>query len=101
MASCAPLKAMRKNREKRGPPDPKLTREGDWRMVLRKTKLQSRKFRLRRTRIMSGTAARTARTYKSSVGVPEANRQAIIALLNARLADSVDLRSQVKWAHWN
>ncbi len=50
---------------------------------------------------MSGTAAKTARTYKSSVGVPEANRQAIIALLNARLADSVDLRSQVKWAHWN
>src|SRR5260370_32768410 len=41
MASCAPLKAMRKNREKRGPPDPKLTREGDWRMVLRKTKLKS------------------------------------------------------------
>ena len=50
---------------------------------------------------MRGTAARTARTYKSSVGVPEPNRQAIIALLNARLADSVDLRSQVKWAHWN
>jgi starvation-inducible DNA-binding protein len=50
---------------------------------------------------MSGTAAKTARTYKSNVGVREANRQAIIALLNARLADSVDLRSQVKWAHWN
>src|SRR5712691_3259565 len=50
---------------------------------------------------MSGTAAKTARTYKSNVGVPEANRQAIIALLNARLADSIDLRSQVKWAHWN
>jgi len=39
--------------------------------------------------------------YKSSVGVPDENRQAIVALLNARLADSVDLRSQVKWAHWN
>jgi starvation-inducible DNA-binding protein len=39
--------------------------------------------------------------YKSNVSVPEANRQTIIALLNARLADSVDLRSQVKWAHWN
>jgi starvation-inducible DNA-binding protein len=46
-----------------------------------------------------GTAA--VRMYKSSVGEIEANRQAIIALLNARLADSVDLRSQVKWAHWN
>lgn len=47
----------------------------------------------------AGTA--TVRTYKSNVGVPEANRQAIIALLNARLADAVDLFTQVKWAHWN
>jgi starvation-inducible DNA-binding protein len=46
-------------------------------------------------------AAATVRTYPSSVGVPENNRQAIIALLNQRLADSVDLKSQVKWAHWN
>ena len=42
----------------------------------------------------TGTAA--VRMYKSSVGEEiQANRQAIIALLNARLADSVDLRSQV------
>src|SRR5260370_21761930 len=50
---------------------------------------------------MSKAATAAVRTYKSSVGVPDANRQAIIALLNMRLADSVDLRSQVKWAHWN
>ena len=50
---------------------------------------------------MSRTGTSAVRMYKSSVGVPEANRQAIISLLNARLADSVDLRSQVKWAHWN
>lgn len=50
---------------------------------------------------MSTKAAPAPRTYKSNVGVPEENRQAIIALLNARLADSIDLRSQVKWAHWN
>src|ERR1700687_113000 len=50
---------------------------------------------------MTSTKTSTVRAYKSSVGVPEANRQAIIALLNARLADSVVLRSQVKWAHWN
>jgi starvation-inducible DNA-binding protein len=49
----------------------------------------------------AATAAATARTYPTSVGVPENNRQAIIALLNARLADSTDLRTQVKWAHWN
>jgi starvation-inducible DNA-binding protein len=50
---------------------------------------------------MSKTGTAAVRMYKSSVGEIEANRQAIIALLNARLADSVDLRSQVKWAHWN
>ncbi len=49
----------------------------------------------------SAAATATTRTYPTSVGVPENNRQAIIALLNARLADSTDLRSQVKWAHWN
>jgi starvation-inducible DNA-binding protein len=50
---------------------------------------------------MAATGTSAARTFKSSVGVPEQNRQAIMALLNARLADSTDLRSQVKWAHWN
>jgi starvation-inducible DNA-binding protein len=50
---------------------------------------------------MAKTATATVRMYKSSVGTIESNRQATITLLNARLADSVDLRSQVKWAHWN
>ena len=50
---------------------------------------------------MAKAAAATLRTYPTSVGVPENNRQALMALLNARLADSADLRSQVKWAHWN
>ncbi len=50
---------------------------------------------------MTKTATAAVRMYKSSVGEIEANRQAIVALLNARLADSADLRSQVKWAHWN
>jgi starvation-inducible DNA-binding protein len=52
---------------------------------------------------MPKTAAATATTryFPTSVGVPETNRQAIVALLNARLADSTDLRTQVKWAHWN
>jgi starvation-inducible DNA-binding protein len=49
----------------------------------------------------AATATSALRTYSTSVGVPEHNRQAIIALLNARLADSTDLRTQVKWAHWN
>jgi len=50
---------------------------------------------------MAKPATATVRTYPSSIGVPENNRQALIALLNARLADSSDLRTQVKWAHWN
>jgi starvation-inducible DNA-binding protein len=50
---------------------------------------------------MAKAATATLRTYSSSIGVPENHRQALIALLNARLADSADLRSQVKWAHWN
>lgn len=50
---------------------------------------------------MAKPAAATVRTFPSSVGVPESNRQALIALLNQRLADSTDLRTQVKWAHWN
>jgi len=50
---------------------------------------------------MPKAATATLRTNPSSVGVPENNRQSLIALLNARLADSKDLRSQVKWAHWN
>jgi len=50
---------------------------------------------------MTKAATAVARTYPTSVGVPENNRQAIIALLNARLADSSDLRTQVKWAHSN
>ena len=50
---------------------------------------------------MAKAAVATSRTYPSSVGAPYEHRQAIIALLNARLADSFDLRSQVKWAHWN
>src|SRR5258708_32203040 len=50
---------------------------------------------------MAKAATATVRTYPSSVGVPDRNRQALIALLNLRLADSTDVHSQVKWAHWN
>lgn len=33
--------------------------------------------------------------------LPESARAALVALLNARLADAIDLRQQVKVAHWN
>lgn len=50
---------------------------------------------------MAKAATATVRTYPSSVGVPDKNRQALIALLNIHLANSTDIHSQVKWAHWN
>ena len=33
--------------------------------------------------------------------IARSNRKKVIALLNARLADGVDLYSQIKQAHWN
>jgi starvation-inducible DNA-binding protein len=40
-------------------------------------------------------------TYPTKIDIPEPDRQAIIQLLNERLADTFDLYSQVKQAHWN
>jgi len=39
--------------------------------------------------------------FPSPSTLPEKSRSAIIATLNARLADGLDLHSQVKVAHWN
>jgi starvation-inducible DNA-binding protein len=39
--------------------------------------------------------------FKSPSPLPEANRQKLVASLNARLADGLDLHSQIKVAHWN
>ena len=39
--------------------------------------------------------------YRSPSPLPEAGRQAIAAALDARLADGLDLWSQIKVAHWN
>ena len=40
-------------------------------------------------------------TFETRIDIPAGNRQKLIALLNARLADSIDLYSQTKFAHWN
>jgi starvation-inducible DNA-binding protein len=40
-------------------------------------------------------------TFPTSIDIPEQNRERIIALLNARLADATDLKTQTKHAHWN
>lgn len=39
--------------------------------------------------------------YKSPSHLPEKSRVAVIDTLNARLADGLDLHSQIKVAHWN
>ena len=39
--------------------------------------------------------------FKTKNDLPEETRARIIDLLNARLADAIDLQSQTKQAHWN
>ena len=43
----------------------------------------------------------TTRTYKTQVDLDVAVRGEMIGLLNQQLADSLDLYSQTKQAHWN
>src|SRR4051812_15404390 len=42
-----------------------------------------------------------ATLVRSKNDLPEDTRTAVVELLNARLADSLDLFSQAKQAHWN
>jgi starvation-inducible DNA-binding protein len=39
--------------------------------------------------------------YKSHINIPAEKRTQIIGMLNQHLADTLDLHSQVKQAHWN
>jgi len=39
--------------------------------------------------------------YATKNDLPEATRAKVITLCNARLADAIDLQTQVKQAHWN
>jgi starvation-inducible DNA-binding protein len=39
--------------------------------------------------------------HKTKIDLPEDKRQALVKLLNARLADLIDLQLQAKQAHWN
>ncbi len=41
------------------------------------------------------------RTFETAVDLPAATRAAMIGLLNQKLADTTDLYSQTKQAHWN
>lgn len=39
--------------------------------------------------------------HPTKIDIPENSRAALIGILNARLADAVDLSTQMKQAHWN
>jgi starvation-inducible DNA-binding protein len=49
----------------------------------------------------TATKTPTARTFKTSIDIPAESRTKINAILNQNLANSFDLMSQVKQAHWN
>src|SRR6478672_11105565 len=46
-------------------------------------------------------ATKTARAFATRNDIPEEAREQLVELLNARLADTFDLYTQVKQAHWN
>jgi len=50
---------------------------------------------------MTMTSTITPRVYPTKNDLPEAGRLEVIALLNQRLADGIDLQAQCKQAHWN
>lgn len=39
--------------------------------------------------------------HPTKIDIPENSRAALVGILNARLADAVDLSTQMKQAHWN
>jgi starvation-inducible DNA-binding protein len=39
--------------------------------------------------------------YKTKIDLSEKTRRSVVTVLNDRLADAIDLQSQVKQAHWN
>ena len=48
-----------------------------------------------------GSSQSDERLFESKVNIPGDNRRPLIELLNARLADTIDMQTQAKFAHWN
>jgi starvation-inducible DNA-binding protein len=46
-------------------------------------------------------ATQTTRTFETRIDIAGDSREELVQLLNARLADTFDLYSQLKQAHWN
>ncbi len=51
--------------------------------------------------VSEGRARDTARLFNTKNDLPQDRRVEIIALLNQRLAEAIDLQTQCKQAHWN
>ncbi len=47
------------------------------------------------------TALSETRFFETSIDLSEHIRKQVVVLLNQRLADSTDLKTQTKYAHWN
>lgn len=45
--------------------------------------------------------AKVAHSFATRISMPEKTRETMIALLNQQLADTLDLYTQTKQAHWN
>src|SRR5262245_11676915 len=43
----------------------------------------------------------TSKLYNTENDLPKPTREAVVELINQRLADIVDLKTQIKQAHWN
>jgi starvation-inducible DNA-binding protein len=50
---------------------------------------------------MSAVKSNGQRMFETSVNLDEKTREKAIAILNARLADTLDVQTQTKFAHWN
>src|SRR5262245_61085534 len=50
---------------------------------------------------MATTTATATQRFPTRVDLPDASRDRPLAMLNAPLADTFDLMSQAKQAHWN
>src|SRR5579883_3439130 len=51
--------------------------------------------------MLAGYKERTHPMYPTKNDLPETSRSKLVELLNARLADAIDLQTQCKQAHWN
>jgi starvation-inducible DNA-binding protein len=71
------------------------------RILIWRDSMAKEKAKVRSTKGNGNGAGFLPRTFETAVGLPASTRDAMIALLNQHLADTSDLYSQTKQAHWN